>query len=186
VSNVSFVSNSSVNPLPVSTALTVAAGATFDLNGGSQSVASLTGSGTVTNTNPGTIASLTVSNGGIFSGTIQDGVDPYGNDIPLSLTVSGGALTLTGTNTYEGGTIVSGGTLTLGNNDAIAEGSSLTVGDASLFSDLSPASAVTAQASPVTAERMSPTSVPEPGTLALLAAAIVFGVWLGHRAQLRP
>ena len=176
VSNVSFVSQTSINTLPVTTALNVVADATFDLYGGSQTVASLTGSGTVTNSNPGTIANLTVSNGGTFAGTIQDGLDRYNYDDPVSLIVSGGELVLTGTNTYEGGTLVSGGTLALENNEAIVAGSSLTVGNAAAFSELSLGTAPAARPAALAA-------VPEPGTLALLVAAVAFAAWRRRRAH---
>ena len=50
-----------------------------------------------------------------------------------------GQLTLTGTNTYTGGTFVDGGELVLTNNEAVADGSSLTVGNGSHFSLAVPA-----------------------------------------------
>jgi autotransporter-associated beta strand protein len=73
-------------------------------------------------------------------------------------------LTLSGTNTYSGGTTVSDGELIVTSRSALADGSNLTVGDASLFAfdAIVPSQAAT---------------VPEPGTLALVAAGMVlFGV----------
>ena len=55
--------------LPSATALTVAAGATLDLNGNSLTVASLAGNGTVTNSSA-TAATLTVTDGGSFGGRV--------------------------------------------------------------------------------------------------------------------
>ena len=75
----------------------------------------------------------------------------------------GGTLTLTGTNSYGGGTFVSSGTMNVMNPGAIADGTSLTVGDASQF----PASAPIVPA-PLAGSAGVP--VPEPGTLLLLAA----------------
>jgi autotransporter-associated beta strand protein len=82
----------------------------------------------------------------------------------LSL-INTGTLTLSGTNnSYTGGTYVAAGTLIVTKIGAIADGSSLTVGNASFF----PAAVVPTQfATPVA----SP--VPEPATLALIASAIV-------------
>jgi autotransporter-associated beta strand protein len=87
---------------------------------------------------------------------------------PGSLKVIGtGILTLSGTNTYTGGTTVASGTLIATNSMAIADGTNLAVGDPALLTLLStptiPASAV-----PSAAAAIAP--VPEPGTLALLAA----------------
>jgi autotransporter-associated beta strand protein len=74
-------------------------------------------------------------------------------------------LTLSGTNTYTGGTTVSGGELIATSRYALPDGSNLTVGDGSLFT---PAAVVPSEAT---------AAVPEPGTLALVAAGVVlFGV----------
>ena len=108
----------------------------------------------------------------IFRGTINDGAGQ------TSLTLSGGTLTLCGTNTYTGGTFVDGGVLVLTNNEAVADGSSLTVGNPSYFGAVVPASA--ASAAP-------PLLVPEPGSLALAAAfagsAAVARRWRRRRGQ---
>jgi autotransporter-associated beta strand protein len=89
-----------------------------------------------------------------------------------SLVVSGGGqLTLSNTNSYTGGTIVSSGTLVVTNPAAIADNTNLSVGDmTSLLSAAPIASPSIAGAS---------VAVPEPGTLALLAAgfaAVAFRV----------
>ena len=91
------------NALPVATAVTVAAGATLDVNGFAQTVSSLLGTGAVT---LGT-GSLTVSSNatttfpGAISGT--GGLTKTGS----------GTLTLSGTSSYTGGTTVNNGGLTV-------------------------------------------------------------------------
>ncbi len=80
-----------------------------------------------------------------------------------SLTVTSGTLTLTGTNTYGGGTVVNDGTMVVTNPAAIQDGTNLTVGVGPVF----PAPVASA---PVAG---SAAVVPEPGTLALVAAAAV-------------
>ncbi len=83
-----------------------------------------------------------------------------------------GTLVLSGTaGTFTGGLYVSNGTVVLTNNEAVADGESLTVGNASLFSTASPATAGGAASS---------TAVPEPGTLAL-ALAVLAGAALWRR-----
>lgn len=99
------------NVVPNFTNLIVNFGATFDLNGFSQQVGSLSGSGSVS-LGSGTIhtigaASTTFS--GVISGT---GMVAHGLGSPSTLT-------LTGTNTYTGGTWLGSGTLTLGSSGAI-------------------------------------------------------------------
>ena len=81
------------NILPITTPLTVAASSTLDLNGGNQQVASLDGSGTVTNSSTGLASVFTVgdSNTTTFSGSITQSA-PTGT---LSLVKVGtGALNL--------------------------------------------------------------------------------------------
>ncbi len=113
----------STTALSSSSAFTV--NSVLDLNGFSNTVASLAGSGTVTNggslnqaivsplTPTGTPATLTAGGDGtstVFSGTLIDGTSSLG------LTKTGvGTLTLTGANTYTGGTTVTAGTLQIGN-----------------------------------------------------------------------
>src|SRR5271155_1889253 len=77
---------------------------TLDLNGFNQTIGSLAGAGTVTNAG-GTVATLTAGGNNTsttFSGVMQDGTSAS------SLTKTGsGTLTLTGANTYSGGTTIS-------------------------------------------------------------------------------
>ncbi len=113
--------------LPATTALSIAAGSNFDLNGGTQTVNSLSdyspgAGGSVLNSNTGAVSILTLSPTGgstTFSGLIQGG----GTLGSMSLVVSGSGLqTLAGANTYNGGTRVAGGTLQLANPQALGAG----------------------------------------------------------------
>jgi fibronectin-binding autotransporter adhesin len=113
------------NGLPAGTALTIAPGATLDLVGCAQTVASLAdngGGGQVTNSGSAD-ANLTIggSSTTTFSGVISDGGS---NKTALAVTGSG-ALILTGSNTYTGATAVSGGTLLV--NGSIAAGSAVAI-----------------------------------------------------------
>ena len=90
-----------------------------------------------------------------------------------------GELVLSGSNGFAGGMVVTDGTLVLADNEALADGSSLTIGDASAFtggqgaagSDTGTVSSGLVEGVPVP----SITPVPEPGTLVLLLS-IVFSV----------
>ena len=171
ISNFNFSVASGSNILPTATALSVAASATFDLGGNNQTVASLSngigGGGTVLDSFAGLPSVLTVSPTGTtttFSGSIVDGSGK------VSLVLNGpGTQVLSGTNTYSGGTTVSDGTLIVTNSEALADGSSLTVGNASFFS------------APVVPAPAAIAAVPEPSTLALAAAAGLAVAALGRK-----
>ena len=100
--------------------LTLAPGGFFDLNGNSEVVATLSGTGgTVDNTAASKSATLTCSgnNTATFSGTIQNS----GSGAKLVLVKAGtGTLTLNGANTYNGGTAISAGTLVVGTTNNVA------------------------------------------------------------------
>ena len=106
------------NALPAGTSLAVGASGTFDLGGFNQEVAGLSGSGIIDNTGV-TAGNFTVNDAGAaaFSGTIQN---TGGN---LTLDKKGvGTLTLSGNNTYDGGTAISAGTLLVNNTAGSATG----------------------------------------------------------------
>lgn len=110
------------NLLPTTTALSIAAGATVDLGGKDQQVASLANyggaGGSVTN-NGMEDSSLTVSGSGstTFAGVISDGASNQ-----TALVKDGSStLTLTGTNTFTGTTTITTGTLSIG--DGTTDGS---------------------------------------------------------------
>ncbi len=115
-------SGSLASVLPTSTALQVAPGATLDLNGVNQQVGSLADSGgaggSVVNGNTGAVSVLALSPDGTaaFSGQIQGG----GALGPLGLIKNGaGAQTLSGSNTYAGGTLINYGTLVANSTTAL-------------------------------------------------------------------
>jgi autotransporter-associated beta strand protein len=108
-----------------SSAVTIASGATFDLNNFSATIGSLSGAGNVT-LGSGAGATLTVGGNnssttfsGVISGNGAPGVPP--TLVPVTgLNKTGtGTLTLTGANTYTGTTTISGGTLRLGVANAL-------------------------------------------------------------------
>jgi len=82
-------------------------------------------------TNNGSSAATLTTNSGAgaatFSGVISDG------NAATALTLAGGALTLTGTNTYTGATTISAGTLALSNSGSIANSTSVAVASGATF-----------------------------------------------------
>ena len=135
----------------------------LDLAGFSPMVASLGGlAGAVTNSGSAdSLLTVNQSTTTTFGGSLLDGAT---NKLALSLTGSG-ALILSGTNTYTGGTTIGGGTLFVTNSEALANGTSLTIDAGGTFVfDPSHVGA------PVMAS--STAAVPEPGTLAMLAVAV--------------
>ncbi len=105
--------------LPTNGSLAVSTGATFDLAGFAQQVATLTGAGTVTD--GAAAATLTVADaqGDTFTGGLTGS---------LNLAQAGiGSLTLAGSDSYTGTTTVSAGTLILANPSALGSSNPTTV-----------------------------------------------------------
>ncbi len=96
--------------------------------------------------------------------TIAAAISESGGSCSLTLS-GGGELILSGSNSYTGGTTVDAGVLIVTNNEALADGSSLTVGNASLF-QAPVAPSLTVSSAPAI------TTVPEPGSLALFTTAV--------------
>jgi autotransporter-associated beta strand protein len=103
----------------------------------------------------------------------SDQPPPPGGDL---MKVGDGKLTLSGSNSYSD-TIVAQGTLLIENSGALPSGTSLTVGDVSAFATAAQASI----ASPTTA-----TPAPEPSSLVLIIAGVVFSTALrGYSFRIR-
>jgi len=93
--------------LPTTTRLTVAAGATLDLNGACQTVAELNGGGQIVNTTSTNVL-LTVGGNDAstsFTGTVKGAVS--------FIKTGNGTLTLSGVNTYSNKTVIQAGTVRL-------------------------------------------------------------------------
>ena len=121
-----------VGPLPVTTDVTIAGGATLDVNGVTQQIRSLGGAAgsAVTLGSGQLVVNSPVSSR--FAGTISGA----GGSL---VKTGGGTLTLAGRNTYTGPTTVSGGTLAFGASQRV---SSLVVG-AGATAEVEPGSAAT-------------------------------------------
>jgi fibronectin-binding autotransporter adhesin len=99
------------NAFSAVSAVTVASGAVLEINGFTNAIGVLAGSGTVQN---GTATGATLNAGGAAS-TSFDGVIQNGGSAFLAFNKNGtGTLTLSGSNTYTGGTIISTGVLSIG------------------------------------------------------------------------
>ena len=104
------------NLLPATTPLTVSSGATLDLDGNAQQVASLTGVSGASITNSSALYDSTLTVSAASGSTTFGGVISDGATNKIALTKSGASTQiLTGANTYTGVTAVSGGTLQIGN-----------------------------------------------------------------------
>ena len=116
--------------LPTATPVSVISGATFDVNGNNQQVASLSdytagSGGTVVNSNTSIASTLTLSATGgasTFSGVIAGG----GSLGTLNLVLSGsGTQVLAGSNTYTGATTINSGVLAV--NGSLSSGGNVIV-----------------------------------------------------------
>jgi autotransporter-associated beta strand protein len=96
--------------------VTVASGATLDLNSFSETIGSLSGAGTVTSSVAG---ALTLTTGGDNTSTLFSGILQNGSGSVAFTKTGTGTLTLSGANTYSGLTTVSAGTLDIRNAAAL-------------------------------------------------------------------
>jgi fibronectin-binding autotransporter adhesin len=173
-------------------------GGTLDLHGNSpNSLPSFNGSGGVITDNAASPSGTSTLSVNLASGvSTYSGVIKNGATRNVALVKAGdGTLALGGANVYSGGTTVSAGTLQVTNRYALPAGGSLTIGagggmafqdglaQAADFGGLSisdgPGMATGLDVGRVaTGAAAAPQSVPEPGTLALLAGgAIVLLTW---------
>jgi autotransporter-associated beta strand protein len=150
-------------------------GGELSVNGSNLVLSNLVGSGGTIDTSSTGSSTLVVSPGSgstsSFGGTLANGSGT------LALAVAGsGTLSLSGTNTYTGGTTLSSGTLLLNGASSILAGSSLTIGNASYSG-----AALGAPAAPPNNNiSVSLAPVPEPGSLSLVAAGLaVVGLIVG-------
>ena len=139
-------------------------------------------------------ASVTVSSGtqtiasGVILATAANFAVAHGTELALEGPISGpgalalhggGTLILSGTNNYSGGTYVETGTLDVVSRSSLPSGESLTVGAGGVlvFDPTIAAAPLGGSAAAGLA------AVPEPGTLALLAAALAVGCGLWQRRK---
>jgi len=185
-----FITAAAGDAINLTDGLQLSGTGTVNLSGGLLSLSGLTqGSGSAAfNFSGGTFEAASSFSTGVpivlsMPGSIAD-FDTSGNTLTLAGPLSGpgglqtigtGILVLSGTNTYSGGTFVPGGTLIVTNNDGLVDGSSLTVGNAAAFATVIP---------DVAASRITPSSVPEPSTLALFTASFC-GAAVYHRLRSR-
>jgi autotransporter-associated beta strand protein len=141
------------NAIPSSNAVSVASGATLDLNNFSDSIGSLAGAGNV-NLGSGSLSTGANNTSTLFSGIISGSG---------GLTKTGtGTLTLSGNNTYTGATTVMAGTLLVNGSQ---QGSSVTVDSGATLGGAGMVGSVTASGA------VSPGG---PGTALLQSGNIVF------------
>ena len=112
------------NRIADASAVTVASGATFNLNNFAETVGSIAGAGNVT------LGSAILTSGGNNTSTSFTGVASGTGGLTKAGT---GALTLSGANTYTGDTNINAGTLTLGAANRIANASAVTVASGATF-----------------------------------------------------
>ncbi|WP_395730694.1 autotransporter-associated beta strand repeat-containing protein [Prosthecobacter sp.] len=177
--------------IPDGSALIVAAGAAFDLNGKNETLGSLAGDtattgGMITNSVTGTSATLTIgadNTSTTYAGILTDtkaGVASTGN---LLLVKTGtGVQTLTGANTYAGATLVTGGNLQVGSGGVGSVSfSAATVSGTGTTTTVSGVSGTPATTSTVSANQLAAPTLSGTGTV----GAVILGS-LSTVGVLRP
>jgi uncharacterized protein with beta-barrel porin domain len=120
ISGGTLAAGASTNVFGSTSAITVTSPGILDLAGFSQTIGSLTGTGTVTNSGAASALTTGDATNTNFSGTIQ------GANTAL-IKQGTGTFTLSGTNTYSGATTVNAGTLAAGSSTAFSSNSAFTV-----------------------------------------------------------
>ena len=116
----------------------------------------------------------------LISGDIIDGLN---NGQGGLLKTGAGTLILSGTNTYDGGTTVSRGELAVTSGYALPAGGSLSIGAGGTFV-FDPMANATPLSGALPATTGAVAAVPEPGTLALLASALMLA-FAGYRRRMK-
>jgi autotransporter-associated beta strand protein len=125
------------NGLSTNATLTIGGSGTayFDLAGYSQTLAGVqkaSNAAIIGNSSTTTDSTLTTTGTKTYAGFIQDTLGTNTVTRKVGLTVNGGSLTLTATNSYTGPTAVSAGTLTLATNNAISAATTVSLGSGTL------------------------------------------------------
>ena len=116
----------STNTLPTSIPLIINAGTTLDMASFTQTVGSLTGTGTITSATASATPLITIGN--LSTNTTFSGVIENGAAASLSLTKYGsGTLILSGNSTYTGATNISAGVINIQHANALGNSSKTTV-----------------------------------------------------------
>ena len=106
----------------------VSVAGTFDLNGKNETINGLTGAGIVDNVTTGTTNALTLGDGDATGNTFSGVIKNTTGTLAL-IKIGTGTQTLSGANTYGGGTTIKSGTLALGNNASAAGSAGIFIGD---------------------------------------------------------
>ena len=176
------------NSLPATTVVTIGNGTTtkpiLDLGGFSQTITSLTssfttGSATVTSTGAtGTTATLTVNGSGTannstFAGVIQNGTGTGTLGTTALAKAGTSVLTLSGANTYTGGTAISGGSLLVNNTSGSGLGTgAVTVSGTGVLGGGNGAAFSGTTSKPGTAANAPTLSVYASGVLGVVSGAV--------------
>ncbi|MEI6393004.1 MAG: autotransporter-associated beta strand repeat-containing protein [Verrucomicrobiota bacterium] len=134
--NVGLLRLGANNALPTTLALQVgqsSSAATFDLAGFDQQIATLNlapslsnSTNTIANSSTTSDSVLTISNGGVYGGLIQDAIS--NGTRKVGLTITGGAQQLSGNCTYSGPTTIRAGGVSLAGSGSISNTATIEIG----------------------------------------------------------